>query len=191
MRKHNRFFTGFATLAACFVLAVAAASLMQAFAAQEGALEQLKTPLPAPEVTYFDTEGKPQSLAALKGKVVILHFWATWCAPCVTELPIMHKVVAGLKDEKLAVLPLSLDQNPGTVELFMARNNLSLPVAMDRKGDVLRAFQLKGLPSTVILDKNGEIIAVRSGVLNWESIFTRSVIVAALQDKPQPAAPKE
>jgi peroxiredoxin len=181
-RHHNRFFTWFATVAACFVMAAAAASLIRAASAQEGALKTLVTPLAAPQGVYYDADGKSFALQDLKGKVVIVHFWAKWCPPCIIELPEMRKALDAIDNKDLVILPLSLDQNPGTVELFYQENAVSFPVLMDRKGELSRAFEMKALPMTVLLNRKGEIVARRDGVADWDAIPTRAMIEGELKN---------
>lgn len=162
-------------------MAVAAASLIQEVQAKEGQLEVLRPALPAPENTvFFDAEGKEQRITDLKGKVVVLHFWAKWCPPCVVELPEFKAFAESMASDSVVFLPLSLDKDPDTVAQFFGQNAIALPVYMDRQGDTMRAFGMKGLPSTVILDKDGHVIARRNGVVNWTHISTRTLITNAL-----------
>lgn len=161
-------------------MAAAAASLIQAAQAQEGLLEVVTPAIPAPaEATYFDAEGTAQTVAALKGKVVVLHFWAKWCPPCVVELPEFREAAEALQSDSVVFLPLSLDADPATVALYFSQNTIALPVYMDRQGAIMRAFGMKGLPSTVILDKDGHVIARRNGVVDWKHVKTRAIISGA------------
>ncbi|MBM3618958.1 MAG: redoxin domain-containing protein, partial [Alphaproteobacteria bacterium] len=122
-RKDSRIWSWIATGATCFIMAVAAASLIQAAQAKEGQLEVLRPALPAPENTvYFDAEGKEQRVADLKGKVVVLHFWAKWCPPCVVELPEFKAFAESMASESVVFLPLSLDKDPDTVAQFFGQN---------------------------------------------------------------------
>lgn len=181
-RQHNRIFNLFAIVATGFVCLAAAAALIKAASAQEGALHQVNPLIDAPSSVYYDAEGHAFELTQHKGKVVILHFWAKWCPPCIVELPEMQKAFKAMAHEDLVVLPLSLDLNIGTVEAFYKENKLDLPIVMDRKGEMFRAFGLKGLPGTVLLNKKGQIIARRDGVVDWKSIPTRAIILNELQN---------
>lgn len=169
----NRFFRIFATVVAC-VYATGAV------AAQSGMLMP-SAPKEVPQVGYADADGKTHTLAEHKGKVVVLHFWAKWCPPCVEELPEMQQALAewGFGDD-LVVLPLSLDRVPETVKGFYAGNDITLPMVFDEKGTAMRALEIRGLPSTVVLDREGREVARRAGVVDWKSEAVKGVIEDAL-----------
>lgn len=173
----NRFFAVFATIVACWMAA-------PAYSAAEGMLiPSAKTPLPE-ELGYVDAEGTPVSLSVHKGKVVLLHFWAKWCAPCIDELPEMVKTLDMLdpaQKAELVVLPLSLDRDSATVRGFFEENNIALPILRDHGSKTMRALKIRGLPSTVLLNRNGEEIARREGVVDWQSAAVRGLIEEELQ----------
>lgn len=176
----NRFFKRFATVVACVYALGAVAALQVAAAAQSGMLMP-SAPTDVPELTYQDAEGKDYAVSDHKGKVVVVHFWAKWCPPCVEELPEMQEALAALDaGDDLVVLPLSLDRAVGTVEAFYGNNNITLPLVLDGKGAAMRALEIKGLPSTVILDRNGKEIARRAGVVDWKSEAVTGVLKEAL-----------
>ena len=135
-----------------------------------------------PTISYVDTEGETIALSDHKGKVVVLHFWAKWCPPCIEELPEMVAMLDTLdaKDKQdLVVLPLSLDRNAETVHAFLEEHALPLPVTRDAGGKAMRALEIRGLPSTVILNRNGQEIARREGVVNWENPAVKEMIMDA------------
>lgn len=176
----NRFFRIFATVVACVYAMGAIASLHVAAAAQSGMLMP-STAKEVPDVGYVDGEGSRFTLAEHKGKVVVLHFWAKWCPPCVEELPQMQQALTEFgAGGDLVVLPLSLDRTPETVKAFYAANDITLPLLLDDKGAAMRALEIRGLPSTVIIDREGREIARRAGVVDWESEAVKGVIQNAL-----------
>lgn len=176
----NRFFSIFATVVACVYAIGAVASLHTAAAAQAGMLMP-SAAMDVPDVVYKDAEGASHGLAEHKGKVVVLHFWAKWCPPCVEELPQMQQALAELDAEgELVVLPLSLDRTPEVVKSFYEANDITLPLLFDDKGKTMRALEIPGLPSTVILNREGREIARRAGVVDWKSEAVRGVITDAL-----------
>lgn len=177
----KRFFTVFATVVAVIYAVGAVGALKVAVAQQQGLL----MPSAAKEVadiTYYDAEATAFQLADLQGKVVVVHFWAKWCPPCIAELPEMEEALAALDaGDDLVVLPLSLDREVAVVEAFYAENNITLPVLMDQRGAAMRALEIRGLPGTVLLNREGKEIARRAGVVDWDSPAVRGVIEEALK----------
>lgn len=172
MSTLNRFFRFFATVVAVICLAG------PAMAAQEGTLTPSE-PREVADIVYHDSEGVEQKLLSLKGKIVVVHFWATWCPPCIEELPQMQKALAGL-GEGVVVLPVSLDRTPEVVRSFYDANGITLPLVMDDKGKAMRALEIKGLPSTVIINREGKEIARRAGVVDWSNPVVVEVITGVM-----------
>lgn len=172
----NRFFALFATVV---VWAVLPASLA---GAAEGGLLMPSAPKDVPDITYLDAQGESHALAGHTGKVVVVHFWAKWCPPCIEELPLMERALQELDAGKeLVVLPLSLDRNAETVAAFYAAADVTtLPVVLDARGAAMRALEIRGLPSTVILNRDGKEIARRAGVVDWSSKAVTGIIEDAL-----------
>ncbi|NNL43411.1 MAG: TlpA family protein disulfide reductase [Desulfobacterales bacterium] len=124
--------------------------------------------VPAPDFTFPGLDGQKVSLADSKGKVVLLNIWATWCAPCVAEMPSMEKLYRELKDEGFVLLAVSVDET-GTdaVAPFMKKHKLGFPVLLDTVGDIKSLYQVTGIPESFIIDKNGIIIEKIIGPRDW------------------------
>src|SRR5512147_2300615 len=103
-----------------------------------------------PAATFLDAQGDEKSLADSRGKGLVVNFWATWCAPCVKEMPALDRLSAGLGDDDIKVLALSADRGGApVVKEFYAKNGIrNLPVMIDAKGAVARALAVPGLPTT-------------------------------------------
>ncbi|MCC6393981.1 MAG: TlpA family protein disulfide reductase [Bryobacterales bacterium] len=112
-------------------------------------------------------DGKPIGLAELRGKVVLLNFWATWCGPCREEMPILENVYRQMKDKGVAVLAIT-DEDPSVVQRFAKEFKMGLPVVIDRTRSTFDHYAIEGLPQTVILDRQGRI-AARTSVLSDEA----------------------
>jgi len=111
---------------------------------------------PAPDFKVMKLDKKEIRLSDLKGKVAVLNFWATWCGPCVAEMPHFQKVVDRYKKQSDVVfLAISIDEDKPVVRPFMERNHYTMPVAYD--DNAARAFNVDGVPTTFILDRNGVI----------------------------------
>jgi alkyl hydroperoxide reductase subunit AhpC len=104
------------------------------------------------------------SLADLKGKAVILDFWATWCPPCRAELPIVDKVYARYRDKGLVVVGIDTSEDDGLAAPFVARHGYAYPIAFDRTGAAARAYGANALPTLVVISRTGAIVAVRQGI---------------------------
>ncbi|MGD9536452.1 MAG: TlpA family protein disulfide reductase [Alphaproteobacteria bacterium] len=128
-------------------------------------------PTPAPAVSFVDASGATQPLAAYKGKLTALHFWATWCAPCRVELPKVDAMAAALAGADFAVVPVSVDRDgPEIVTTFYEQHQISnLPLFLDNGLAAFRAFKLGGVPATVFIDAEGNEIARVLGDRDWSS----------------------
>ena len=128
------------------------------------------TPKAAPAVSVVDANGKAQPLSALKGHVVILNLWATWCAPCVEELPAVGKLAAALGSGKVVIVAVNAghDDAAKTAAFLKAHGAANLAVYRDPDLSLLTAFGSQGLPFSVVIDAKGREIARASGPMKWD-----------------------
>lgn len=133
--------------------------------------ESFEPPRPAPEISFTDTGGKSLTLADFKGRVVLLNYWATWCAPCVEEMPALDRLQARLGGDAFTVLAVSVDrQGLPVVEPFLAKLALrDLPIHLDVSGASMRAFGVRGLPTTMVIDSTGREAGRLEGMAEWDS----------------------
>lgn len=123
---------------------------------------------PAPNFSLPDLDGQQVSLADYKGKVILLNIWATWCAPCVAEMPSMEKLYQELKDEDFELLAVSVDETGSiAVAPFMKQHKLGFPVLLDTVGDIKSLYQLTGIPESFIIDKGGILLEKVVGPRDW------------------------
>jgi len=134
-----------------------------------GKLTPLASPLPAPAVMFATRAGAPASLADFAGRVVLVNLWATWCAPCVKEMPSLARLQAKLGD--LAVLAVSEDRRGAElVEPFAAKLGLDgLAIYLDPKNNLSHAFAVEGLPTSFLIDRTGRVVASLVGAAEWDS----------------------
>lgn len=119
---------------------------------------------PAPAFTLASLEGKQVSLAQHKGKdVVILDFWATWCGPCVQAMPILTSVADQYKDKNVVLYGINQREGQDVIKKFLEQRKLELNVLLDSDGAVAGNYAVRGIPQTVIIDKEGNIAAVHVG----------------------------
>ena len=112
-------------------------------------------PFPAAEFTLNDLEGKKASLSDYKGKPLIINFWATWCVPCVVEMPELEKLYKVRKSGGLEMLMINAKESKEVVKKYIDKYGFTFRVLLDEKGVVLREYQVFGLPSTFFIDENG------------------------------------
>lgn len=121
----------------------------------------------APDFTLKDAQGRSLSLSSLKGKVILINFWATWCPPCKAEMPSMNKLYNELKGRGLEVIAVSTDSSLATVKDFLARNRLDFPVLFDENKTVSRQYHVFSMPTTFLINRNGMIVEKFFGEEEW------------------------
>lgn len=125
---------------------------------------------PVPSVTFMDASGRAHSLTEFRGRYMLLNLWATWCAPCVRELPALSRLRAAVDTRTLEIVPVNVGRGtaPETAA-FLKSNKANLPVYLDTKNAFLHAFGAFGLPLTVLIDPQGRETARASGAVRWDA----------------------
>lgn len=127
-------------------------------------------PEPAPEITFSDGAGNTLRLADFKGRVVLLNLWATWCAPCVEEMPALDRLEAKLGGPDFTVLALSVDREGlAKVQPFFAEHGIAvLDAYLDPAGRSPTLFGVRGLPTTLLIDRDGTVVGRQEGAAEWD-----------------------
>ncbi|MDH3472664.1 MAG: TlpA family protein disulfide reductase [Rhodospirillales bacterium] len=138
----------------------------------------LNPPAPAPQTAFTDAAGQARRLGDFAGRVVLLNFWATWCAPCVRELPTMDRLQARLGGEGLAVVAVSWDRGGlAVVEPFLAELGIEhLDIYLDTPGRTGPEFGVRGLPTTFLIDRQGRMVGGMEGPAEWDSPEAEALI---------------
>lgn len=123
----------------------------------------------APDFAAMDiVTGDTVRLADLRGEVVLLNIWATWCIPCEQEMPSLQRLYEALEPEGLRLVAISVDQvGPEAVRSWVEERNLTFPVLQDRSARIERNYQTTGMPETFIIDRNGVIVHKVIGAEDW------------------------
>jgi len=122
---------------------------------------------PTPALALTDLEGKAWSLAALKGRPVVLNFWASWCEPCRAEMPSLELLATRHERAGLAVLAVNYKEALPTIQRFLDVLPFSLPILLDRDGDAAGAWTPRVFPTTVLIDRSGMPRQSVIGELDW------------------------
>lgn len=173
----------FAALAlAVFLLPGAVAAIDEAHIHSAG-LQTLNEA--APEFSVIDSAGRSIGLKDMKGKPMLLHFWATWCAPCREEFPAFEKLYKEFGGKGLEVLAVSIDSSAGIddVKNKAAGYGATFPVYLARQGKITASYWTWGVPVTYFIDKRGMIIARGTGPQNWAGDGIRKLVRELIEEK--------
>jgi thiol-disulfide isomerase/thioredoxin len=139
--------------------------------------------LPAPSISFVDLAGNTVSLSEFTGKIVLVNLWATWCEPCLREMPSLERVQSRLGN-KIAVVAISEDHGGSkTVEPFIDKLGLrSVKIYLDPRGAMERAFKVQGLPTSFLIDREGRILGRVEGAAEWDAPKLLAVLKSFLGD---------
>lgn len=167
LRRLSRRHLVLAALLPFVLIGVLAAALLVRGSAG-GTLAGIGTP--APDFALTDLDGNPVRLADLRGRPVIVNFWATWCVPCVEEFPLLRDAVAKHRDDGLVVVGIVYRDRSVAAREFMARHEASWPAAMDPDERVARAYGVVGPPETFFIAADGSVAGRHFGLLTAGSL---------------------
>jgi peroxiredoxin len=118
---------------------------------------------PAPSFTLTTLAGQPGGLGEYKGQVVMVNFWATWCGPCQQEMPLLDQMYKKYKPAGFTLIGVNVDKESPAVKELLARKPVSFPVLLDPANQVSKAYHVDEMPSSVIIDRKGQIRYVHRG----------------------------
>jgi len=122
----------------------------------------------ASDFTLTNMQGQQVTLSSLQGQVVVLNFWATWCPPCIEEMPSMEMLYRKYKDQGLVILAVNTEEDgKELVENFLKKTPYSFPILLDPEADVQNQFNIFRLPETVVIDRNGIVADRVVGAIDW------------------------
>lgn len=143
-----------------------------------------EAPAPLPALSFTDAEDKPRSLSDWHGKLIILNYWATWCAPCIKEMPSLDRLAAAVDPATTVVLALSQDRagRAKAQEFYDKIGIRTLPLLVDQTGASGRAVKLRGLPTTLIISPDGKELGRLEGTAEWDHPPARALIAHYLRN---------
>ena len=139
-----------------------------------------------PDFTARTLDDRTLSLADLRGRVVILNFWASWCLECRPEMPVLERLHRDFGPRGLAVVGVNAREAPTTARRYAGDLGLTFPVVLDPDGKVNTLYGVVGLPSTFLLGRDGRAVALAVGPREWAGAAARAIIEAMLAE-PAPA----
>jgi len=160
---------------------LALAALTLAVGALAPTAQALESGQSVPAFSLAKQGGGALTAADLKGSVVYLDFWASWCGPCKHSFPWMNEMQAKYGSQGFKIVAINLDQNTADAENFLKSTPASFTVAFDAKGESAGKFQVKGMPSSYLLTPNGSVIKVHAGFKPEERAELEAAIQAALK----------
>ncbi len=143
-------------------------------------------PYDPPKFSFTDVAGKPLDFADYRGHGLLVNFWATWCGPCKAEMPTLAALNKRLRPDHILVLPISVDtQGAAAVQPYFAAHRIhGLPVLLDPSGSALEIFHADGVPLSLVINRQGQIVARLLGGADWNT----AIIVAKLRRMVGPAS---
>ena len=143
-------------------------------------LSAVSEPVNAADFQLPDATGRLHRLHDQRGHVVFLNFWATWCPPCVHEMPMMEQLYQTLGQQPLVIWAVNFQESPEQVSRFMQAKRLHFPALLDPDGVVSAFYQVRSLPTTYLVDCAGMIVGTATGPRQWTNDATRTLLAALL-----------
>ena len=169
------------TIALAAVFVVVGAIFVRSLSPPQSPTGSLAFLSAAPSLPIYDRSGKTVDLAKEKGRLVIIHFWATWCPPCVEEVPALSKFWEKYRGRNdLGLYTISVDKDWKTIDDFSAKNPNALPIYRDPNASTAQRFGSTQYPETYIANKNGRVIYRVQGAIEWSDPAVQQRIVQLL-----------
>lgn len=152
-------------------------------------LDTPKEPVPAYQFKSITSAGKAVALADFRGKVVFVNFWATWCIPCLREMPAMERLNRKMKGRPFKMLAVNMQEDKEIIARYSKKHGLTFDMVLDTNGEIAGNYAADKLPLTYLLNKNGDIVKRAVGPREWDSQQAIDLLLKMMQEagKPSPA----
>jgi thiol-disulfide isomerase/thioredoxin len=168
------------------LLSACAMGLLLAAGAQAAGFEK-RAATPAPALRAQDLAGVSKTLVDYRGKVVLLNFWASWCPPCLREMPSLERLRVKMAGRPLEIVALDSAEAPEEVNAYLARMKLGFPILLDPDGSNTKRWKVFALPTTFMLDAEGRVRYVLTGPTEWDEGEALGIIESLLAELPDQA----
>jgi peroxiredoxin len=168
-------FLGFILL--FFIIAISCSSPESTDAPKEEKTAKTSEPKPAHDFTLKDLSGNEVKLSGLKGKAVVVNFWATWCHPCKEEIPDLQKSYDENKNNGLVILGVNIKENESKVSRFAKDHKITYPILLDIDGAISDAYRVFGIPMSFFIDRNGLVKDSFIGMLTQEDLSKKLAMI--------------
>jgi len=145
---------------------------------------EVRVASPAPELKAHDLTGASKTLTDYRGKVVVLNFWATWCPPCQREMPSLERLRMQMKGRPLEIVAVSSAETPEEVNAYLAKMKLGFPILLDTDSSNTRRWKVFALPTTFVLDTEGQVRHVLTGPTEWDQGEALAVVESVMSSSP-------
>lgn len=141
-----------------------------------------------PDIRFSTADGTVRTLADYTGQGVVLNLWATWCMPCVAEMPALDALARLVASDRIAVLTLSSDRGgaPPVERFYNEKGIQTLPILLDQRGDAARTLGARGIPTTLLIDRSGKERGRLEGAADWASTDSVGIIRQMIGQGGQP-----
>ena len=145
-------------------------------------LSDYRSDMAPPPFTGQTVTGEAVSLAALHGRVVLVNFWASWCAECRPEMPMFERLHQDFAAQGLTVLGINFREEAQTIQRYATSLGLTFPLMLDPQGEIFRSYGVIGLPTTLLIGRDGRPVALAIGPRDWAGAEARAIIQALLAE---------
>lgn len=152
-----------------------------------GELTRLEPPRPAPELSLPDISGRTQALADYRDRVLLVNFWASWCPPCIYEMPGLQRLAKQFEDRPFALLAVNVGEAKHRVRRFLKLTRFTETVLLDKRGEAFARWGASVYPTTYLIDRAGLIRFEAIGPLEWDSDAILATVEQLLAESPDPS----
>ena len=150
-------------------------------------IERVEQPSEVKSFILPTREGGNSELSALKGDVILINFWATWCTPCLTEMPALNNLYEKYKDQGFSLLAINTDPHQKKrIETVIRKLSLTFPVLLDADGTVLEQFNVSGMPVSFLINRQHQLIGYVAGARDWDGKSSFQLIESLLAQTATP-----